>query len=197
MLAATQVANQKAKKQIQGYAFLEDDQLLYQARHDKGAQLAPIVVEFIGRKFGAAHKDTLLDHEIKRLRGINVENASNEKSAIFQIALIGLQGAVTKDGFEPYSLKSMREAAQNCSAMDGFLLTTLTAASKVYEQAKERLGEDVLDQIWQLKHSGKPEQACGVAFKALDIQYMDTYGRKKFCTWWAKAVDEVNTDQEA
>ena len=75
MLAATQAATEKTQKKIKGYAYFEDDQLLYEARHDNGAQLAPIVIEFIGRKFGATYKNTLLDHEIHRLRGINVENA--------------------------------------------------------------------------------------------------------------------------
>ena len=197
MLAATQAAKDKSQNKIKGYVYLDDDQLLYEARHDSGALLAPIVIEFIGRKFGMAYKNKLLDHDMHHMRAHNVDNASNEASAIYQISLLGLQGAITKDGFEPYSLKNMRDIAQNSSAMDAFLLTTLAAADKVFEQASQRLTTEIRDQIWQLKHAGKHEQACGVACKALDVQYMDTFDRKKFYQWWEKALDQVYTDQEA
>ena len=155
MLSATQAAKDKTQKKIKGYVWLADDQLLYEARHDSGALLAPIVIEFIGRKFGIAYKNKLLDHAMHHMRAHNVDNASNEASAIYQISLLGLQGAITKDGFEPYSLKNMRDIAQNSSAMDAVLLTTLAAADKVFEQASQRLTTEIRDQIWQLKHAGK------------------------------------------
>ena len=169
MLTATQAAKDKTQKKIQGYVWLSDDQLLYEARNDAGAILAPMVIEFIGRKFGATYQNTLLDHEMHHLRKHNVENAQNGVSAMYQISLIGLQGAVTKDGFEPYSIKYLREEAENSSAMDAFLLTTLAAAYKVFYQASQRIPTEVRDQIWQLKHAGKHEQACGLACKTLDI----------------------------
>ena len=163
----------------------------------RGAILAPMVIDFIGRKFGATYQNTLLDHEMHHLRKDNVENTQNGVSAMYQIALIGLQGAVTKDGFEPYSIKYLREEAGNSSAMDAFLLTTLAAADKVFYQASQRIPTEVRDQIWQLKHAGKHEQACGLACKALDIYFMDTYDRQKFHQWWTQAVEQVRTDQDA
>ena len=84
---------------------------MYEAEQDQGAILAAMVIEMIGRKFGHTYKETLLDHEIQHMRTINEQNAQNPASTMYQVALIGLQSAITKDGFGPYSVKCLREAA--------------------------------------------------------------------------------------
>ena len=127
-MTATLAAKDKTQKKIKGYVWLADDQLLYEARNDAGGILAPMVIEFIGRKFGTTYQNTLLDHEIHHLRSVNEANAQNEASAIYQVALIGLESAITKDGFEPYTIKFFREEAKNSTEMDALLLTTMAAA---------------------------------------------------------------------
>ena len=97
--SATQAASNKTAKKIHNYAWMKDDQLMFEAEQDQGALLAAIVIEMIGRKFGNTYKGTLLDHEIQRLRGINEQNALNPASAMYQCTLIGLQSAIKKRWF--------------------------------------------------------------------------------------------------
>ena len=101
------------------------------------------------------------------------------------------------DGFEPYSVKSLRDIAGQSPQLDALLLTVMSAADQVYSKASGRLPVDIREKIGAHKHAGQHEQACGIACKAFDIHFMDTYDRQKFHQWWAQAVEQVRTDQEA
>ena len=195
--AATQAANEKTAKEIHNYAWYKDEELMLEGEQDQGALLAAVIMEMIGRKFGNTYKGTLLDHEIQRLCGISEQNALNPASAMYQCALIGLQSAITNDGFEPYSVKSHRDIAGQSLHLDTFLLTVMKAADEVYSKASRRLPADIRDKIWAHKHAGQHEQACSIACRYLDVTYLDTFDRKKFQEWGTQAVDQVQSDQEA
>ena len=90
---------------------------------------------------------------------------------MYQIALIGLQNAVTNDG----TIKQLREIAEKSPNFDAFLMTVLTIADTVYNKASRRLPEEIRNKIWAHKHAGQHEQARIVACRYLDINYHDPF----------------------